>query len=284
MQSKHSILPKRQVTRVNGNAVVLVRTALTDVLPSPLLLTEIQTCGIWHEENSEEETSESEPGDDPEAFVGAQNVIVEDGGGQCTQLASGSRHTVTSGSHRGREHLGSQQEGGAVGTELVPEGREEVDELEDTNVLRFQQRVVEASRDEEEDEVKEEAQSLHPHATEELPVDRQSGSVVTGKLHTHVTHGPKPVGGNRGVRGNNFDEVTLENFVAVKHEIVAEPSTGRAEETMPVICHQKAERHPVIALNLVDGVDSDQLPGEYRCTNNHNLYAVSKRRNYQDHV
>lgn len=62
------------------------------------------------------------------------NVVVEDGRGESTELSDGGRDSVGGGANGGREALGRNEEGDAVGSKLVEERRHEVHELEDLDM------------------------------------------------------------------------------------------------------------------------------------------------------
>ena len=77
--------------------------------------------------------------------------------------------------------LTSHKPGGAVGPKLVPEGGEEVEELEGMQAgLGGRQRVVRDGADEVEDEHHHEAVGLHVHAPVPALVHQPSGPAVAG--------------------------------------------------------------------------------------------------------
>lgn len=86
-----------------------------------------------HESPGDENTAESEPRDDPELGL-VVDVVVEDGRSESTELSDGGRDSVGGGTNRGGEALGGDEEGNAVGSELVEERGHEVHELEDLDV------------------------------------------------------------------------------------------------------------------------------------------------------
>ena len=100
-------------------------------------------------------TGQTEPGHDVELGLGG-DVVVQDRGQEGTELTPGSGETVGGGTDGGGEDLGSDEEGDAVGTELVEEGGEEVHGLEGLDVLGGGVVVVVESGDDEENEAHEE--------------------------------------------------------------------------------------------------------------------------------
>ena len=75
-----------------------------------------------------------ERGSEPELESVVQ-VVEPDGGPQGAQLGHTSGHSVGGGAHLGGVQLSGQQEGGAVGSELSPEGGEEV-HLDDDAIFK----------------------------------------------------------------------------------------------------------------------------------------------------
>ncbi len=80
---------------------------------------------------------------------------------------------MSSGTNRCGEALGGDEEGDAVGTELVEEGREEVHCLEGPDMCRRGEVCVGEGGDDEEDEVESEADLHHVFAAVELVVDEE---------------------------------------------------------------------------------------------------------------
>ena len=108
---------------VDGDAVVVEAATLADVLPSALLLLEIEAGGVWEPDGREHHTEKAEPGDEVELGLGALgSIVVHEGCEQGAQLAYGGGETVSRGSDWGRVHLGCNEEGDCVGTELIKEG------------------------------------------------------------------------------------------------------------------------------------------------------------------
>ena len=68
-------LPQRKVVRVDSNTVVFMPTALADILPSTLLLLEVETSGIWEPDGSQDHTSKTEPGDNVELLLNSDVVV-----------------------------------------------------------------------------------------------------------------------------------------------------------------------------------------------------------------
>ena len=140
---------------VDGDSVVVGSSALSDEHPVSLLLLEVKTGGVGDEEEGGDPAGETEPADDPEPGSRVGDVVVDDGGGEGTELARGRSDTVSGGSDRDGEDLGGEEEGGAarrdpsvsecpvitgkrrghsLGTELLEERGEVVDGLETVNV------------------------------------------------------------------------------------------------------------------------------------------------------
>lgn len=64
-------LPGGQVAAVDGDTVVILSSTGSDEGPVALLLPEVETGRVGDEDDSEEETEETEPGDDEEFGLGA---------------------------------------------------------------------------------------------------------------------------------------------------------------------------------------------------------------------
>lgn len=166
-------LPQRQVVGVDGDTVVVVFTAGTDELPAAFLLFEIETGGVWKEDEGEDGAEKAEPWHGQEDLRNG-DVVVEDGGQQGTGFTARSRETVSRGADRGWVDLSSDEESDCVGTELIEEGGEEVHGLEFLDV-GFRSVVFEIEgRDNEENEAQHEADQLHVSAAVQLVVDEES--------------------------------------------------------------------------------------------------------------
>jgi len=113
-------LPQRKVVRVDSNTVVFVSATLTDILPSTLLLFEVETSGIWEPDGSQDHTSKTEPGDNVELLLN-RDVIVQNRSEQCTELANGSGETVGGGANGGWVNLSGDEEGDSIRAKLVEE-------------------------------------------------------------------------------------------------------------------------------------------------------------------
>lgn len=70
------------------------------------------------------------------------DVVVQHSRRQSAEFTHGGTETVCSGSDRDREHFGCDEEGGAVGAELLEESGQEVDGLEAVDVGGFSEVVV----------------------------------------------------------------------------------------------------------------------------------------------
>jgi hypothetical protein len=91
-------------------------------------------------------TEETEPTDNPELGV-VIDVVVQDGRSQSTKLSHGGTETVGGSSDGDGEDFSGDEEGGAVGTELLEESGKEVDGLETVDVCGFSEVVVRHSGD-----------------------------------------------------------------------------------------------------------------------------------------
>jgi len=182
-------LPEGQVLGVDGDSVVVSFTAIADVLPATLLLLEIKAGGVGKEEPGEEGTAKTKPGNDHEA-CGDIDVVVKHSSEKSTHLSSGGRETVSGGADWRREDLGGGNESDTVGTKLVEERREEVHSHERVEARSLRVVFVVESRDDEEDEVAEETDDLHPLAAVELVVDHERGKVVAAESDTNVDQVP----------------------------------------------------------------------------------------------
>jgi hypothetical protein len=116
-------LPQGQVARVNGNSVIILRVAGTDMCPVTILFGKIQSGGVGDEYLSNNVAGESEllnvsavfaltqrrtyPADDPELGT-VINKVVQDGGDQSANFASGSRQTVGSSTNRNWVNFSSE--------------------------------------------------------------------------------------------------------------------------------------------------------------------------------
>ena len=84
-------------------------------------------------------------------------------------------------------YFGGEQERSGVRTELVPKGREKVQELEHFNGSAGLFKLCEkGSRNDEKNEVGEESDGLHSSATVEFVIDEQCRHVVANKRHSDV--------------------------------------------------------------------------------------------------
>jgi len=172
--------PEGQVMWVDGNTVVVVLTTGTDVSPAAFLLLEVETGGVGHEDEGEEHAEETEPWDEVELGLRV-DVVVDDGSKESTHLTPGGGETVGSGTDGSWEAFGGDQEGHAVGAELLEERGQEVHGLESLDTGDAGVELVVESRNNEEDEVHEETKLLHVLTANNLVVDEESGKVVTRK-------------------------------------------------------------------------------------------------------
>lgn len=245
--------------RVDSNTMVLLRLALTDVSPAALLFLEIQTSGVGKEHPGQEHTSKTEPRNDVELGLSI-NVVVENGGEKSASLAQAGRETVGSGTDGGGEHFTSDEEGDGVGAELVEEGGDEVHGLEGVDAGGATVVLVVEGRDDKHEEAHEESNLLHHLATIHLVVDEERSEVVSAKRDDDVDQAPRPSGQKRlGVVGNDLDELTLEQLVAVEENVVAEPSTSSSQETTTKVGETSAESVEIIAGDVGAGLGLGEL-------------------------
>jgi hypothetical protein len=205
MPLENYALPPAQMTRVDRDTPVLASPALSHKVPVPVLLAQIETRGVGDEKESDDAAGETEPADNPESGS-AIDVVVDDGGKEGTDFAGGGRETVCGGADGNGEDLGGEEEGGAVGTELLEEGGEVVDGLEACDPAGRAKLIVPdclsakintgrlrlTSRDQEQYSVPEESDDLHPAPPIHLVVDKESGKVVPNERDTDVDKVPIP--------------------------------------------------------------------------------------------
>ena len=240
-------LPPAEMPGVNGNTVVFGCPAISDKGPAALLLLEIETGRVGKEEECEDHSGETEPRDDVELGLRI-DVVVEDTGEEGASLADTGGQTVSSGADRGGEDLTSDEEGDAVGAELVEETAKEVHGLESMDVHGFGVVVVVERGDDEHDEAHEESDLLHHLATIELVVNQERSAVVAGERDDDVDHVPDPARHDAvAARGDDLDELALEELVAVEEDVVAEPGTGGGEETATELAAGDLEGRDVVA-------------------------------------
>lgn len=246
---------------VDGNTVVLVGAALTDVAPSSLLLLEVETGGVGKEEPGKEHTSQAKPGNNVESGLD-RDVVVENGGEQSTSLADTGREAVGRSSDRGGENLTGDEESDRVGTKLVEEGRQEVHGLERVDTSRAGVVLISEGRDDKHEEAHKETNLLHPLAAVELVVDKEGGGVVTSERDGNVDQVPGPSGQEGvGVVGDDLDELTLEELVAVEEDVIAEPSTSGGEQTATKVGEARLEGSGVVASDAGTGLGLSKLLG-----------------------
>lgn len=232
---------------VHGDTVVLGLASAADVLPAALLLLQVEAGGVWEEEEGEKHAGQAEPWHDVELRLRV-DVVVQDGGEEGTELANGGGETVSGRTDGRGEDLGGDEEGDRIGSELVEERRQEIHGLEGGNTLdRGVVLVVEGGNDKQ-DEVHEESQLHHVLATEQLVVDEEAGAVVSCERDDDVDQVPCPAGHDGGsVRGEDTDELRLEQLVTVEEDIVAEPCSGGGEQAATKVGEGQAERLGVVA-------------------------------------
>lgn len=254
-------LPQRQVRRVHSDAVVVFLATLEEVSPASLLLLQVQTGGIGQPDECEQHTGQTEPGDDVESCLRV-DVVVQDRSKESTGLSDTGRETVGGGSHWGRENFTSDQEGYGVGSELVEERRQEVHGLEGVDAgFRGVVFVPEGGNDEAK-EACQETNLLHVLAAIQLVVDEERRQVVSGQRNNDVVQVPDPGGHDRaGVVGDDFNELGLEELVAIKEDIVAEPRASRGQDTTSKVLERQAKRVDVVAGDVGLLLGDLELPG-----------------------
>lgn len=165
-------LPEGKMLLVDGHTVVFTLATRADVLPSSLLLLEVETGGVREEDGGDEHAAKTEPWDDVELLL-RSDVVVQHGREEGTALSDGGRETVSSGTNRCGEHFSGDEEGDSVRTELVEERGEEVHGLEGVDTFDAGVVLVVEGWNDEQDEVHQESELLHPLATVVLVVDKE---------------------------------------------------------------------------------------------------------------
>ena len=215
---------------VDGNTVVVRLTASTDECPAALLLLQVETSSVWHEEEGQESTNETEPWNDVETSLSV-DVVEENGGNQSTELTASGTETVSGSTNWSWEDLGSDEEGHTVWSELVKETGKEVHGLERVDTLGGVVLVVEGWNDKGE-EISEETNVHHQNTAVELVIDEEGSQVITDKFDTDVEQVPEPANDDGLVVGRqDLDKLRLEELVAVKEDVVTEPRAGGSDET-----------------------------------------------------
>ena len=180
------------------------------------------------------------------------NVVVDNGRKQGTEFTHSSGETVSGSSNGDGEDLGSDQESGTVGSELLEESGKEVDGLESVNVLGSPEVIVQEGWDEEEDKVGEETNVLETLPSDELVVDDEGGHVVSNKRDSTVEQVPVPSDDDRVVtRADDLDKDRLEQLVSVETKVVGEPTKGRSKDSTSKVAEDEFERSDVVS-GLVD--------------------------------
>lgn len=150
----------------------------------------------------------------------------------------------------GWKDLCGNQKGNAIGSELVEEGREKVHghELVYTSALCIVG-VVE-SWNHEADEVAKETNDLHPLATIILVVDQEGSQIVAHERDADVQKVPQPADHDRiSSTRNSFDELSLEQFVAVEEDVIGVPGTRSCKNTSTEVGEGQAQRLGIVASN-----------------------------------
>ena len=252
-------LPEGKMHGVDGDAVVVLGLAGADVAPPPLLLLKVKTGGVGEEQPGEDHAGETEPRHNVELGLGV-DVVVENGGEKSTGLAHAGAEAVGRSADGSWEDLTGDEEGDAVGAELVEEAGEEVHGLErfDTGgagiVLQLE------GGDDEHDEAHEETNLLHHLAAIEAVVHEEGGQIITDEGDDDVVQVPNPAGHN-GARAaaDDGNELSLEELVAVEENVVAEPAASGGEETAAEMSGGHGKGVVIVAGNVALLLSSNKL-------------------------
>lgn len=241
--------PEGKMLWVDSNTMIVRVAASAKVLPAALLFLEIETGGVWKEEEGEEHAGETEPWDDVELGLDI-DVGVENGSEKGSKLTSGSGETMCSSADWSWVDLGSDQEGDGVWTELVEERGEEVHGLEGVDAGGRVVVVVVESWNDKEDEVEQETDLHHHLASVELIVDEEGGHVVTSERYSNVDQVPQPAGHDiaAGAWRDDGNKLRLEELVSIEENIVTEPGTGGREDARSEVSESELKR-----INIVPG-------------------------------
>lgn len=244
-------LPYGKMLWVNGDTVVIVLATSANEGPTALLLLEIETGGVWHEEPGNKCTTKTEPWDDVELGLGV-DVVVKNGSSQCSKLTAGGGETVSSRTNGGRVDFSGGNESNGVWSELVEEGGKEVHGLESVGSLGTGVVFEVEGRDDEEDEVGNETDNHHPLASVELVVDEEGGHVVTNEGDTDVAKVPQPADHDGLVAwSEGSDELRLEKLVAVKEDVVGVPGTSSSDHAWTKVSESKLKGLSVVTSDLL---------------------------------
>lgn len=105
---------------VDGDTVVLLSSACSDIRPVSVLLSKIKSSRVGDKDESDDPTGESKPANDPELGV-IVDIVVNHRRHERTEFTRRSGKTVCSSSDTDREDFSREKEGGTVGTELLEE-------------------------------------------------------------------------------------------------------------------------------------------------------------------
>ena len=180
------------------------------------------------------------------------DVVVEDGCQKGAQFSARGAEAVGCGADGSWVDFCGDEERDGVGTELVEEAGEEVHGLKFAEMgIGLVVCEVEAG-DDEEDEIHEEADHLHPLSAVEFVVDEEGGEVVSAQGDAHVDEIVEPTRHDRfATMGDFTNEFRLKELVAVEENVVCEPAARCGNHAGPEI----RERH----LQAVDVVTCDFL-------------------------
>ena len=253
------VLPYGEMLGVHGDAVVVLFFSGANVRPATLLLLQVQTRCVREEQPRHKGACETEPWHDVELGLRV-DVVVEYRGEEGTGLSDRGREAVSRSADRGGKDFGGDEEGDAVGAELVEERGEEVHSLESVHVLGGGKELEVESRNDEENEIGQEADDHHPFTAIEFVIDEERREVVSAERHANVDQVIQPASHDGTVaRRDNFDELVLEELVAVEEDIIGEPRSSRGDKARPEVSECELERLRVIACDVGLALRDHQL-------------------------
>jgi len=245
------VFVETEMARMDGNAVVVLFTSLSDKYPISFLFTKIQSGSIGDKEDGEEETDQSEPSDNVKlCLIG--DVIVDNCRSECTEFSTGCRESVSCGSNGSGIEFGSEEEGGGVGSELLPKGGKHVEESEDFDWCSgFLEGFEFEGADNENDENDAESDVLHSSTAVESMIDKESCHVVADKRDTDIEEVPVPSDYDCCGGIEDFNECTGKDLGSIEEEIVTEPAASCSDKTMPVMIEDEFQRFDVVTSDIV---------------------------------
>jgi len=158
------------------------------------------------------------------------------------------------------EYFAGNEEGDAVGAELVEEGGKEVHGLESLDTLWRGVILVVECGDNEHDKTHQETDLLHHLTAVELVVDEERGEMVASQRDDDIVQVPDPARQNRGrVAADDSDELGLEELVAVEEYVVAKPCSSRGEQPTTEEGAGQPERLDIVACDIALPLRSGEL-------------------------